>query len=81
MLMTSTTLELNEPFFRNMGAVTIGVRRYEPGTLGCRDGFSVADMELLVDLDANNSARQETGALEERVDAGVRSKRADLAKL
>ena len=82
-LMTSTTLELNEPLFRNVGFTTIDVRRYEPGTLGSRDGFSVADMELLFDLDANNSAKQEeeTEVLKEREDAGIRRERAVVAKL
>ena len=84
MLMTSTMLELNEPFFRQMGAVTVGVRRYEPGTLGSRDGFSIVDMELLVDLDANDNGKreeEETKLLKPKEDAGIQGERAVLAKL
>lgn len=50
MLMLSTMLEINESYYLKRGFVTTAVRRFEPGTMGSRDGFSVAEMMRWVDL-------------------------------
>ena len=50
MLMLSTMLELNEPYYLKRGFTTTAVRRFEPGTVGSVDGFSVVEMMRWVDL-------------------------------
>ena len=50
MLMLSTMLELNEPYYLKRGFTTTAVRRFEPGTMGSLDGFSVVEMMRWVDL-------------------------------
>ena len=50
MLMLSTMLEFNESYYLKRGFVTTGVRRFEPGTMGSLDGFSVVEMMRWVDL-------------------------------
>lgn len=49
-ILLSTIQELNERYYRNRGWRTTAVQRFEPGTLGSRDGFSVVEMMRLVDL-------------------------------
>lgn len=50
MLMLSTMLELNESYYLKRGFISTAVRRFEPGTMGSRDGFSVVEMMRWVDL-------------------------------
>ena len=50
MLMLSTMLEMNEAYYLKRGFITTAVRRFGPGTLGSRDGVSVAEMMQWVDL-------------------------------
>ena len=45
MLMLSTMKEINEARYLRMGFVATAERRFEPGTMGSRDGFSVVEMK------------------------------------
>ena len=50
MLMLSSMQELNETYYAKRGWTTTGVRRFQPGTMGSRDGFGVVEMMKIVDL-------------------------------
>ena len=51
MLMLSSMQELNETYYdAKRGWTTTGVRRFQPGTMGSRDGFGVFEMMKIVDL-------------------------------
>ncbi|KAL2049923.1 hypothetical protein ABVK25_009790 [Lepraria finkii] len=50
MLMLSSMQELNETYYAKRGWTTTGVTRFQPGTMGRRDGFGVVEMMKIVDL-------------------------------
>ena len=50
-LLASARFRGFELFLHKLGFVTTGVKRYEPGTLGLRDGVSVAELMRWDDLD------------------------------
>jgi len=49
-LMLSAMQELNEGYYLKRGWSTTGKRRFERGTMGSRDGFSVVEMVKIIDL-------------------------------
>lgn len=48
--MLSSMQELNETYYAKRGWTTTGVRRFQPGTMGSRDGFGVVEIMKIVDL-------------------------------
>lgn len=50
LLMLSSLQELNENYYKKRGWETSGVRRFEKGTMGSRDGFGVVEMMRVVSL-------------------------------
>ncbi len=50
MLMLSTMLEMNEAYYLKRGFISTDVRRFGPGTMGSKCGFSAVEMMRFVDL-------------------------------
>ena len=50
MLMLSTMLEINEAYYLKRGFISTDVRKFGPGTMGSRCGFSAVEMMRFVDL-------------------------------
>ena len=80
MIVGTVVRELNESRYHKKGYTTIGIERFEPGTMGSRDGFSVAKIMKWIDCDGND--KEEGDRLSEvREGAGMRYKGSKLAKL
>lgn len=49
LLLLSTMQELNEGYYAKRGWTTTGLRRFEKGTMGSRDGFGVVEMMRVIE--------------------------------